>query len=183
LPVTRALRAAARAAEPTIGRLLGIPRIRSALHRRAEHAWQSTDAPLFVCFGNINRSPFAAQLARRIAPTSRASSAGFYPAVGRPTPEATVKAAQARGVDLTAHRSTVVSQERLDAAGAIFVFDLQNLLALALTRPRALRRTHILGALAGGEPIFILDPHGRDQATLEAVLDQIERSLTNAPRH
>ena len=45
-----------RATEPTIGRLLGIPRIRSALRRRAERAWQSTDAPLFVCFGNINRN-------------------------------------------------------------------------------------------------------------------------------
>ena len=181
LPITRALKAAARATEPTIGRLLSIPLIRSALRRRAERAWQSTAAPLFVCFGNINRSPFAAQLARRLAPTSRATSAGFYPAAGRPTPEATVQAAQARRVDLTAHRSSLLSQELLDAAQAIFVFDLQNLLELTLTRPRALRRTHLLGALTSSEPIFIPDPHGRDKATLEAVLDQIERSLTNAP--
>jgi protein-tyrosine-phosphatase len=183
LLVTRTLKAAARATEPTIGRLLSIPLVRLALHRRAQRAWQATDAPLFVCFGNINRSPFAAQLARRIAPTSRATSAGFYPAVGRPTPAPTVKAAQARRIDLTAHRSTVLSRELLDAAEAIFVFDLQNLLELALTRPRALRRTHLLGALTSNEPIFIGDPHGQDQATLEAVLDQIERSLTSAPQH
>jgi protein-tyrosine-phosphatase len=181
LPIKRALKAAARAAEPTIGRLLDTPRIRSALHQRAERAWRATDAPLFVCFGNINRSPFAAQLARRIAPTSRATSAGFYPMAGRPTPPPTVKAAQARRVNLTVHRSTVVSQPLLDAAQAIFVFDLQNVLEIASTRPRALRRTHLLGALASSEPIFIGDPHGRDQATLEAVLDQIERSLISAP--
>ena len=135
---------------------------------------------MFVCFGNINRSPFAAQLARRIDPTSKATSVGFYPVADRPTPEATVNAAQVRHVDLTMHRSTVVSQTLLDLADAIFVFDLQNLVELALTRPTALTRTHLLGALTSSGPMFIDDPHGRDQATLEAVLDQIERAITNA---
>ena len=175
----RALGATARIAEPTIGRLLRWAPIRRVLHRRALRAWRAADAPLILCFGNINRSPFAAELARRRA-GSRASSAGFYPQAGRPSPPLTVTGAQARGVDLAAHRSAIVSDAQLADAPAIFIFDLENLVRVSVRRASALRRTHFVGALAPGGAVLIADPHGRGQAMLADVLDEIQGALEHA---
>jgi len=175
----RALVAAARICEPWFARLLGVPPIRAILHRRALAAWRATDEPLILCFGNINRSPFAAALARRRT-GSRASSAGFYPQAGRSSPPLTVTGAHARGVDLAAHRSVIVSSEQLDNAPAIFVFDLQNLACVAARRAGALRRTHLLGALSPDGAVLIADPHGRGQAVLEDVLSETQRAVGHA---
>ena len=80
---SRALIAAGRRLEAPIDRLVRWGPIRGRLHTAAVRAWQATDAPLILCYGNINRSPFA-------------------------------------------------------AAVAIFIFDLDNLVRVALTRPEAI---------------------------------------------
>jgi protein-tyrosine phosphatase len=175
----RVLAALARRAEPPLSRVLALAPLRRPLQRRALRAWRATDEPLIVCTGNINRSPFAAALARR-RPGSRARSAGFYPEAGRPSPPATQAAASARGVDLSAHRSVVLDQAMIAGAGAIFAFDLQHLARLLARRPRAWRKLHLLGLLADGPGVLIVDPHGRQQAVLEAVLDQIAAAVERA---
>ena len=172
----RAIGLCARLAEPLAGRLLRLGLIRRALHRRALRAWRATDTPLILCFGNINRSPFAAALARA-RPGSRASSAGFYPETGRPSPGRTVAVAKRYGVDLSEHRSAVVSSAQLSDAKAIFVFDLENLVRLAARDPRALRRAHLLGTLGKSGAAVIVDPHGRADAVLAQVLGEIAGSI------
>jgi protein-tyrosine-phosphatase len=175
----RALAAAALLLEPWIGWLLRLAPLRRLLHRRATIAWRATDEPLILCFGNINRSPFAAALARQ-RPGSRASSAGFYPQAGRPSPPATVAGAHARGVELGAHRSVIVSDEQLAGVPAIFIFDLENLALVTARRAGALRRTHFIGALSPGGAVLIADPHGRGQAVREDVLSAIQRAVEHA---
>jgi protein-tyrosine phosphatase len=172
----RALSAGTRRVEPLIGSLLRRGRIRRALHARAWRAWRATDAPLIVCYGNINRSPFAEHVARR-RPGSRALSAGLYPKAGRSSPPLTVAVAAAHGVDLGEHRSTILDEQLIDDASAIFIFDLDNLARIAARRPAALRKTHFLGALGGVEDLLISDPHGCGEAMLESVLTQIEQAL------
>jgi protein-tyrosine phosphatase len=153
--------------------------LRERLQRRALHAWRSTDAPLILCYGNINRSPFAAAIARR-RPASRAVSAGFYRPARRPSPEATAALAARYGVDLSEHRSIEVDPAMLDAAGAIFVFDLQNLVRLAARRPRALARAHLIGSLGDHGEVLIPDPHGRGEDVLERTFAQIASAIEQA---
>ncbi len=172
----RALSAGARRAEPLVGRLLGWERVRRVLHARARRAWRATDAPLIVCYGNINRSPFAKHLALR-RPGSMASSAGLYLEAGRPSPPLTVAVAAAHGVDLSAHRSVAMGKELLDDASAIFIFDLDNFVRIAARHPSALRKTYFLGALASSGDPLIADPHGCGEAVLEGVLMRIERAV------
>lgn len=181
LTLERALAASARRAEPALARALDLGPIRWALHRRALRAWRATDEPLIVCTGNINRSPFAAQLARR-RPASRAHSAGLYPEAGRPSHTETLTVAHARGVDLDAHRSVVLDDAMVARAAAIFVFDLQHIAHLATRWPRALRRTHFLGALADSGPVIIVDPHGCERLVLESALTQITSAIESADR-
>ncbi len=167
---------AARRLQGPSERVLAIRPVRRTLHRRALNAWRSTDAPLILCHGNINRSPFAAALARRRGKSP--ADAGFYPVAGRESPQRTILAAADYGVDLSAHRSRTVQDVQLETAGAIFVFDLVNLAPIACRRPRALRRTHLLGTLLATGGAFIADPHGQPPEILESVLERISEAIS-----
>jgi len=153
--------------------------LRGPLRRRALRAWRSTDAPLILCYGNINRSAFAAELARSRG-RAGAHSGGFYPEEGRPSPQATIECAGRHGIDLTDHRSHRVTQRDLADAPAIFVFDLENLARVAKLAPLALARTHFVGALDAEEPMLIADPYGHGQAVLEDTLARIARAVDHA---
>lgn len=79
---------------------------------------------IVLCHGNICRSPFAAALlARDLAGTGvSVESAGFI-GPGRPSPREAVAAAALRGVDLSEHRSTLLTAPRARAADLVVVMD------------------------------------------------------------
>jgi protein-tyrosine phosphatase len=85
---------------------------------------------LFLCLGNICRSPcFAAALEaeaarRRMSHAVRAASAGVAPwCGGRPAHPAMVAAAAPLGIDLTGHRSRRVDAELLMAVDLVVPLD------------------------------------------------------------
>jgi len=169
----------ARRLERPAGVVLARPWLRARLHRRALRAWRGTDAPLIACYGNINRSAFAAALARNRG-RSGARGGGFFREVGRPAPDATIACAASHGVDLADHRSRRLMREDLAAAPAIFVFDLENVALIAVGNPRALVRTHLLGSLDGDPQVLIADPHGRPAPVLERTVARIARAVDHA---
>ena len=122
---TRRLRLAALRA-----RLLCTPDVRALDHERALEAIPDDPHVLFVCLGNICRSPFAARFAEREAErrgvSLTATSSGFIQRRGRPTPAPGVSVAAEHGVDLTKHRSTVLDESALSAADVTFVMDARN---------------------------------------------------------
>ena len=78
---------------------------------------------LFVCQGNICRSPFAAALLTTLVPPSfsgRIASAGFV-GPGRPPPEHALTTARAYGLDMSSHRSAALTSANLQAADLIVV--------------------------------------------------------------
>jgi protein-tyrosine-phosphatase len=85
---------------------------------------------LFVCHGNICRSPFAEALLRaRLGNNNDAisvGSAGTMPQPGRPTPALGLQAATAFGIDLAAHRSAWLTRAAAEAASLLVVFDETN---------------------------------------------------------
>ncbi len=88
---------------------------------------------LFVCQGNICRSPFAAAVLRaRLGDQDAISvgSAGMMPQPDRPTPTFGLQAAAAFGIDLTAHRSVWLTREAAEAAALLVVFDETNRVAV-----------------------------------------------------
>jgi len=80
---------------------------------------------VFVCQGNICRSPFAEALVRAdiAAVTIVATSAGMMPQPGRPVPALGVEAAAAHGVDLSAHHSVWLNRQMAEATSVLIVFD------------------------------------------------------------
>lgn len=85
---------------------------------------------VFLCEGNICRSPFAAlQLERFVDALDHRPtlvSAGMLPLQDRSSPPIALLAAEERGVDMGAHRSRHLSRTLAESASAIIVFDDRN---------------------------------------------------------
>ncbi len=157
------------------------PAARRELHEHAVRAWSEARSMLFVCLGNICRSPFAERLAAlRLPADRRASSAGHYPDTGRRTPPGALRVARGYGVDLRDHRSRFLSRKLLEQADAVFVCDRQNHRAIAANHPWAIERTHFLGALSPDGPLSIGDPFGGADARYEAAYRQIAEAIEAA---
>jgi protein-tyrosine-phosphatase len=154
------------------------PRYRRRLREAAADALRSSRSVLFVCRGNIARSPFAAALvARQLPDGHEVRSAGFLPA-GRVSPPAAVAAAELWDVDLSGHRSQALTPELVEGSDAIFVFDGRNLTDLLSRHPEARERVHLVGALDDDDEILIPDPLPRGDGAFRAAYERIAAALT-----
>lgn len=86
---------------------------------------------LFVCFGNICRSPMAEGIARdfiarrydRARPLVGVSSAGVGAQDGNPPTQEAVEVMAARGIDIGSHRARNVTREILEAADLVLTME------------------------------------------------------------
>lgn len=157
-----------------------------ARHRRAvarvrRHADRRM---VFICYGNICRSPFAELWMRRRDPrgAERYTSAGFLPG-GRSSPDTAVAVARGRfELDLRPHVSRGLDE--MTERPVLWI-------VMERSHRRGLQAAGIaaddiveLGDLDPGpvERRAILDPYGREPEVFEAIYGRIERSLTELAR-
>lgn len=135
---------------------------------------------LVVCRGNIYRSPFAAAALRRAlgAAGPRVESGGFI-GPGRPAPPDALAAAARRGIDLTAHRSSLVTPARVRAAGLVVVMDVAQHRAVRVGFGRSADDVLLLGDLdpVPEPPRAIPDPWERGGEVCADVFARIERCV------
>ena len=150
-------------------------------HRKQYGQGRALERPvssvLFVCFGNICRSPFAAAAARVRLAGLAVHAAGFHGDEGRPTPHHVMATARTLNVDLSTCRSIRVTREQVDAADLIACMDLANLDQLVAEFPAARSRSTLLGLFRPDGPAQIKDPMGLSPAATRAVLVQILGAL------
>jgi protein-tyrosine-phosphatase/predicted ATP-grasp superfamily ATP-dependent carboligase len=155
---------------------------RRRLERRAVEALQRSRRVLFLCYGNICRSPFAEHALRALGTGRESASTGYHPADGRRSPAAAIEAASTLGIDMSGHRSRIWTPEAIAAADIILIFDRKHRARLAAVYPEALAKTHYLGALDAGGALEIEDPWGenveRFQATYSRILELLKRAGT-----
>jgi len=140
---------------------------------------------LFVCMGNICRSPTAEAVFRAMAVRAgivghiRVDSAGThdYHAGGPPDWRAT-QAAQKRGYDLAPLRARQVVVEDFERFDRIYAMDWMNLGQLEALRPRDHRgRLSLFLDVAPDLGVReVPDPYGGEPEGFERVLDLIERA-------
>jgi protein-tyrosine-phosphatase/predicted ATP-grasp superfamily ATP-dependent carboligase len=132
---------------------------------------------LFVCQGNICRSPFAEALLRVYLGKGPiiTRSAGLMPRPGRSTPDLGLRAAAAHSVDLSAHRSVWLTSELAEAASLLIVFDEINRKTILDRYPRLQTPVVSLGELLGLRNI--VDPIDGDLAQFERVYGQIAEAI------
>lgn len=121
---------------------------------------------LFVCYGNIMRSPMARILFEHAARNSgltqvSATSAGLHANPGTYAHPHAQVAARALGFPLDRHRSRLLTPEMVSQAHAIFAMDFQNKAELLALYPAARAKIFMLSAYADGKMRFreISDPY------------------------
>jgi protein-tyrosine-phosphatase/predicted ATP-grasp superfamily ATP-dependent carboligase len=128
----------------------------------------SPEKVMFVCYGNICRSPFAEHLwntrtGGRSLNRNMAVSAGFHPQEGRTTPNWALDLAAEHGVDLAEHRSRLLTKAMVDSADAIFVMDRKNYRDLINQFPWTKHKIYFFGLFADNIWGEIDDPYGMTQ--------------------
>lgn len=146
------------------------------------------DSILFVCLGNICRSPFAAALGaervRQRAPRIRVSSAGIRTTQAGRSPEFACEVAATYGVTLTGHRPQTLTRELMDTHDLIVVMESAHLLTLRASYPDASNRVVLLSlfdaqARPGYDRYNIADPFSQPRTAFEACYRRIDRALSS----
>lgn len=145
---------------------------------------------LFVCKGNICRSPYAAHAAAKILagsvrPAVECVSAGIDVRTPSPSPENAVAAARLLGVALDGHRSRQLDAPLLAASEAIFVMEGWQFDHLHRRFPECRPRLFLLPLFDGGvKPedglrarYNISDPYGQGVDAYIACFRRIDRCL------
>ena len=137
---------------------------------------------LFVCHGNICRSPYAAAAFRaRLGPEAtkviRVDSAGFIGPM-RHAPRAAVEEAASRGLDLRNHRSRTLTAGALENVDIVAVMEPQQVRGVA----QLWRTTATIIVLGDLDPIsddgrMIIDPVDQPRAVFAASYDRIDRCV------
>jgi len=144
--MTATLRATLHAIRAAPERLAHAHRRRAA--RKAVRARGPYDSLVFVCHGNVCRSPFAAALASSKLGRRRGdiavASAGFI-GPGRAPPAEALAAASRLGIDLQRHRSQLVSALQFSARPLVLVMHEGQQRALLAERPALEGRVLVLG--------------------------------------
>lgn len=162
----------------------GLNRLESVLHpRRRRKALQRVregdfDAVVFVCLGNICRSPFSEYWMRGRDPAraDRYASCGFFPG-GRSSPDTAQAVAREFGFDLTDHVSKHVDEIRAGAHLWVVMeaVHLRGLLKAGIGRDSIV----FLGDFEPGSipRRAILDPYGKSSEVFRGTYHRIVRCL------
>lgn len=181
----RLLRRLARTLRHAPDRLLHPFRRRALVNRLRRQGPPS--GVLFVCHGNICRSPYAEAAFRAALPTwlrgMRIMSAGFIGA-GRPVPPEALTVAARLGVDLGPHRSASLAPAAVGAARLIVVMDAAQRHEIVHRFRRPPEDVVVLGDL-DPEPIdtrAIRDPVEQPIAVFEQSYARIDRCISQLIR-
>ncbi len=149
---------------------------RNLRRRRADST--AVQRLLFLCHGNICRSPLAEQLARKQFPQWEITSSGFHAETGRQTPGRIQRIARETGVDLAAHRSRCLTPELVASADYLIIMDAANYRDLKRRFPRATEKVLFLGMFCRNATLTIPDPLNLDESAARSSAAQIQEALT-----
>ena len=135
---------------------------------------------MFVCLGNICRSPMAegafraaAEKAGLVCEIESAGTAGYH--IGEPPDPRAIATAQANGVDISEYRGQQLSVDDFYRFTHIFALDAANLDAIKTRAPHdgTAQVALLLDLVEGREGEPVADPYYGDQSDFEAVWQDV----------
>lgn len=151
---------------------------------RASEGQPMTKRILFVCTGNICRSPMALVLFRDMVCKDRslrsagieADSAGTNPVYFAATQEA-IRVMHEYGLDLTGHASKPLDSRLVDWADLILVKELWHKRMVLSRFPETVKKTHLLSEYVG-EKGDVSDPYGSGIEAYRECAAKLQELLT-----
>ena len=154
-------------------------------HRSLLHRLTAAGGPgkiVFLCYGNICRSPLAAKLAEQELSGMTIESAGFHEHAGRSCPEKMLRIGSSFGVDLSNHQSVRATRELLLSADLVVAMDPENLDRLRSEFPEMQGRTTLLGLFVNPTLLAIADPYLADEAITRKICEQVRSGIDGLAR-
>jgi len=146
---------------------------------------------LFVCTGNMYRSPIAAETFRSLLLRDgqhnrwRVNSAGTWTTEGRPAPNDAVEIARSFGINLDGHKTRMVNQKMIEEADLVLVMEEGHKEALQVEFPFAQKKIRLLSQVAQGLVYDIPDPANTRNETkiiLQEMVNIIHSGYVNIHR-
>ncbi len=143
-----------------------------------------TDQPsiLFVCTGNLCRSPMAKVLFRAQLQKARADwqswiidSAGTWTNDNEPASTNAVTVMQQRGLELADHRSKILTAKLINDFDLILVMEPNQKEAIQIEFPQVAKRVFVITEMENGYPAILRDPYGRSVEHYEETAKKLEK--------
>lgn len=142
----------------------------------------TTKKLLFVCTGNICRSPIAQYLAERLAREAglpwRAASAGVAAEVDWGMEPGAIAALETRGVAGVTHSARQLDETMMLESDEIYALTRSHRDVIAARFPKHAAKVAVLREAAGLPGADVSDPYGENDAVYEACAARIEEALT-----
>lgn len=128
---------------------------------------------VFICHGNICRSPFAEQIFAAACPEMEVRSAGLAASGGDPAQPGALRVAREHGIDLASHRSTRMDEDLVAWADLIVGMEGHHVREVARRWPEGAGKTFILGDFLAATPHWIDDPWGQPDDVFRLTFERI----------
>ncbi len=145
---------------------------------------------LFVCFGNICRSPFAEGLFTKLAAQTGqkdllADSAGLFALPGNSATSLAQRVAIEHDVDLSGHEAKLVSKALVKWSDLILVMEKSHIKTLLETFPEATDKTRLIRHFSrfGSKQRGIADPYGLQYEAYRFCFLDIEDAVSGLIRN
>ncbi len=137
---------------------------------------------IFVCSGNTCRSPLAGGIAKQIFPdkllqTIQISSAGTSAVNGLGASELAIETARKNGIDITGHKTRLLTRSLILGADMIVAMTEQHRFAVGALEPSASAYTYIAGEFLNVDGGEIDDPIGCGRDAYERTFNRLKECI------
>lgn len=139
---------------------------------------------LFVCTGNLCRSPMAEGILRHLLKEKsedsiEVRSAGLFTAEDRPAEPLAVEVCLEKGINISRHRAALLTSELVEWADLILVMEKSHLVYIQNVLPQAKKKTFLLRGFGNSSSMEeeIEDPIGQDIEAYQTCYETLEAEI------